>query len=391
MATTWTTSTLTDVYGMGVVSCSRPTFENTAVSAPYRDTQDILSAPPIAVAGDTPVICSAGAIEPTLLGVLRHSGMSVGEDLRPYKSESDFVDLFTQAQAHGEIIATDYPQPDSIVAPAATLNSASLIGYLNNKGKLGELTSIDFCADRRVIPSEAALTLPTEKSWVLKAATDSANGGGFDVFIHRANAPISWPEFLNFTPEVVVEDYEHFLTNWTVHLIVGVQDEPLLLGITEQRIEHTGRFLGAHYSPETSAPTELIYECFNVARRAAKLGYRGFAGVDAGITPAGRLIIFDLNFRINSSSCPLLALRTCRPSALDGAALSTRWTSERPIAEMLQLLSAPINEEYLLISAGHDARLTDQPSSRSMVQAWIFGDDVDQVTARRNQCERLLL
>ena len=40
--------------------------------------------------------------------------------------------------------------------------------------------------------------------------------------------------------------------------------------------------------------------------RAADLGYVGYAGFDVGILPDGRPLVFDLNFRICSSTIALL-------------------------------------------------------------------------------------
>src|SRR5689334_17302122 len=71
----------------GIAVCARPMLEATEPVARHRHTRDVVSARPIAVAGETPVICSAGGTDPELLAMLRDGGLPVGIDLRDFRSE----------------------------------------------------------------------------------------------------------------------------------------------------------------------------------------------------------------------------------------------------------------------------------------------------------------
>src|SRR2546429_3049520 len=71
---------LSDVYGPGVAVCARPAQEIGVPPTRHRHTRDVLTARPVAVAGDTPVICSAGGADPALLAALRDGGLSVASD-----------------------------------------------------------------------------------------------------------------------------------------------------------------------------------------------------------------------------------------------------------------------------------------------------------------------
>ena len=59
--------TLTDIYGPGVAVCARPALEADRAVGRHRHTRDVLSARPLAVAADSPVLSSAGGTEPNLL------------------------------------------------------------------------------------------------------------------------------------------------------------------------------------------------------------------------------------------------------------------------------------------------------------------------------------
>ena len=50
---------LADVYGPDIAVCARPALETAEPAGRNRHTRDVVSARPIAVAADTPVICSA--------------------------------------------------------------------------------------------------------------------------------------------------------------------------------------------------------------------------------------------------------------------------------------------------------------------------------------------
>jgi hypothetical protein len=386
------TNTLADVYGPGVVVSGRPQFEETHVSALYRDTQDVLSAPPIAVAGTVPVICSAGSTDPALLNIFAAQGMPVGTDLRTYRSEAEFNDCITNAVSNRELVAAEYPQPTYLLPNNSALNSAELVSFLNNKGKLQQIVSPEFCPTRQIgTYPELAPLLTENSSWVIKAATDRANGGGYDVYIHQAGMPIVEPEFVPGTELLVFEEHLQLVTNWSVQQYIDPFGNAVLFGQTEQRIGPDGAFLGNRFGDITPLDPRFVKECRAIATRAANMGYRGFCAIDGALTEDGRIVIFDLNFRISSPSCPLFFLQTSRPELLAEAAVETaRWTSEQPLAEVLSQLDKHIEAGELLLLSGHDSRHTDSLPHRTIILVAVIGNDRHHVAALRTQLERTI-
>jgi hypothetical protein len=344
----------------------------------------VVSARPIVVAGDTPLICSAGGTDPELLARLRDGGLPVGTDLRPFRTEVEFAARVTEAVADGLLISMEYPQPTTLCPADHAVKSGPLVGHLNNKASIATLVDPLFQALRGVVPrARLAEAAPAEKAWVLKAATDDAHGGSLDVYLHQAGEPVTLPAFTDVLTEFVVEEYLNILRNWGVQLYTGPDGGARLLAITEQRVDAAGVYTGGRFGMVTPPPPELLTECLAITQRAADLGYRGLCSLDCAETRDGQLVVLDLNFRITSGSVPLLVLESVRPDALDRPAESVKLTVTAPLTDLLDELRPDLAAGGLLIAAAHDTARTDNPIRRSTVQLLVYGDDPDEVTARR--------
>jgi hypothetical protein len=289
------------VYGPGVAVCARPA----ATDHRHRTTVDALSARPIAVAGATPVLCSAGGTDPELLARLRDGGLPVGDDLRDFRDEAGFTARVTEAMADGLPLSMEYPHPTALCPDDRVVKTARLVGYLNNKATISTFVAPRFHARRDVVTrADLAEAAPSGRSWVLKAATDDAHGGSLDVYLHEAGDRVAFPAFTDLLGEFVVEEYLHLVRNWGVQLYVGPDAAARLLAVTEQRVDDTGVYVGGRFGPVSPPPPDLLAECLAITQRAADLGYRGLCSLDCAETLDGRLVMLDLNFRITSGSIP---------------------------------------------------------------------------------------
>ena len=375
---------LTDVYGPGVAVCARPA----AGDHRHRTTVDALSARPIAVAGRTPVICSAGGTDPALLARLRDGGLPVGDDLRDFRDEAGLAARVTEAMADGLLISMEYPHPTELCPDDRVVKTGRLVGHLNNKATIGTIVAPRFHARRRLVTrADLAEAAPEGESWVLKAATDDAHGGSLDVYLHEAGDRVAFPAFTDVLGEFVVEEYLCLVRNWGVQLYVGPDAVARLLAVTEQRVDDTGVYVGGRFGAVSPPPADLLAECLAITRRAADAGYRGLCSLDCAETLDGRLVMLDLNFRITSGSIPLLALQSVRPDALDGYAESVKLTTTAPLADLLSHVDPALTAGGVLITSGHDTTRTDNPVKASTLQLLVFGDDPDDVTARRSALE----
>ncbi|MEU4744174.1 hypothetical protein AB0G02_27430 [Actinosynnema sp. NPDC023658] len=381
-----TPRSLTDVYGPGVAVCARPASTTTA--SRHRTTVDALSARPIAVAGDAPVICSAGGTHPALLAQLRDGGLPVGDDLREFRDEAGFAARVTEAMADGLPISMEYPQPTALCPDERLVKTGHLVGYLNNKATISTFVAPRFHARRSVVTrDELAEATPAEKAWVLKAATNDAHGGSLDVYLHEAGEPVVLPAFTDVLGEFVVEEYLQLARNWGVQLYVGPDAVARLLAVTEQRVDAAGVYVGGRFGLVSPLRADLLAECLAIAQRAADVGYRGLCSLDCAETPDGRPVMLDLNFRITSGSVPLLALESVRPDALDGFAESVKLTAAAPLVDLLAHVRPAVLAGGVLVTSGHDTTRTDNPVAQSTLQLLVHGDDPDDVAARRAALE----
>jgi len=376
--------TLSDVYGPGIAVCARPAQQSGVPAPRHRDTRDVLSARPIAIAADTAVICSAGGTEPELLSALRDCGLPVGTDLREFTGEAEFAARVREAVADGLLISMEYPQPVELCPDDSAVKTGAVVGHLNNKATISTLVDPGFRAARKIVSRAGLATAtPAHGSWVLKAATDDAHGGSLDVYLHGAGEPVVLPAFTDVLDEFVVEEYLRLHRNWGVQLHIAADGRSRLFAVTEQRVDAEGIYLGGLFGHVTAAPAELLTECVAIGQRAADLGYRGLCSLDCAQTTDGRLVLLDLNFRITSGSIPLLALESVRPDALDRPAESVKLVTPAPMADVLADLRPLLAAGGLILLAGHDSTRTDHPLRRSTLQLLVLGDDPGEVTARR--------
>lgn len=368
--------------------CARPALEPSVPPSRHRHTRDALSARLIAVAADTPVICSAGGTDPELLALLRDGGLPVGTDLREFRSEAEFTACVTEAMGDGLPISMEYPQPTTLCPDERMVKSAQLVGYLNNKASISTLVDPRFQARRSVVArADLAEAAPATKSWVLKAATNDAHNGSLDVYLHQAGEHIALPAFTDVLGEFVIEEYLYIQRNWGIQLYTAADGTAHVLAVTEQRIDSSGVYVGGRFGMVDAPPPALLAECVAIAQRAADVGYRGLCSLDCAQTRDGQLVMLDLNFRITSGSIPLLALRSVHPDALDRPAESLKLTVAAPLAELLIELRPMLTAGGLLITSGHDTTRTDNPATQSTLQLLVFGDDPDEVTVRRSALE----
>ncbi|MBA3489782.1 MAG: hypothetical protein H0T78_09620, partial [Longispora sp.] len=348
------------MYGPGIAVCARPAIEIAVSPSTHRHLRDMLSARPITVAADTPIICSAGGTDPTLLSVMRDGGLPVGTDLREFRSEEEFTSRIAEVMSDGFRISMEYPQATTLCPDDRAVKSAHLVGYLNNKASIGTLVDPLFQAHRSVVPRAQLIeATPAERSWVLKGATNAAHGGSLDVYLHQAGEEIVLPAFTDVLTEFVIEDYLHIVHNWGIQLYIGPDAIARLIAVTEQRVDDAGIYAGGLFGMITPLPSELIAECQAIAQRAADVGYRGLCSLDCAETKDGQLVVLDLNFRITGGSIPLLALQAIRPDALHQPAESTKLTVDAPLTELLTEIQPILKAGGLIVIAGHDSRRTD--------------------------------
>jgi hypothetical protein len=367
----------TSVFGPGAVLTARLPLSEAGANTADPHLCDAYTGPIMAIADQTPVICSAGVASPAGLDLLGAAGVPVSREIRTYRTTEDFQRLVGDVLSNGERLLCQHVHDENEVPADGCMVAPALLRYLNNKANLPAIVGADGAPRRSSIGPEDFATLGVDESWVLKVCSDESSGGGYGVYVHQAHSPIAQPIFVQPGAELIVEEYLELVENWCVHFCVEAIGGPRLLGATEQLISATGAYGGSRVGG-TVLPPAAAELCQSVAERARELGFIGYCGIDTGLTSSGELRVFDLNFRINASTPPLLVLNAIAASRGPSWEGRGRWQTYRhsgPLPDLVQRLEAVYPDGALVPIASYDPAFTANGSGSSLLSALVIGDD----------------
>jgi hypothetical protein len=298
-------------------------------------------------------------------------------EIRTYRTTEAFHGLVGDVIGNGERLLCQHVHDEDDVPAEACLVAPALLRYLNNKGNLPAIVGAEGAPRRSSISPDDVAGLGVDESWVLKVCADDSSGGGYGVYVHQAGTPIGQPNFVQPGAELIVEEYLELVKNWCVHFCVDAIGGPRLLGATEQLISATGAYGGSRVGG-TVLPPAAAERCQAVAERARELGFIGYCGIDTGLTSSGELKVFDLNFRINASTPPLLVLNAIAASRGPSWEGRGRWQTYRhsgSLPDLVKRLEAVYPDRALLPIASYDPAFTANGPGPSLLSALLIGDD----------------
>ena len=297
------TLTLRDVYGDVVFS---PVMSYRAPGwLPDRESADARTGNLFAVAGSTPVICHAGATTPRALAMFDAAGMTVPPNVLTYDTQADYEALVRRVEPR---LALHYAHADGELPSGRTWIPQNLLRYLNNKASIHDLVPAPNRARRRVVPADRLHdeAITSELPFVVKAAADVASGGGVGVRVCKDIAALDdaravFPRGTN----VVIESFLDIGQNLCVQFAAMPDGAIVYIGTAEQVSDasgsYRGNWLGA--TPPCAAAVDVGRRIMD---RAVAMGYVGIAGFDMAVADGAEPVVFDLNFRFNGSTVPLL-------------------------------------------------------------------------------------
>lgn len=371
----------TSVFGPGAVLTARLPPSEAGANTADPHLCDAYTGPIMAIADATPVICSAGVASPCGLDLLAAAGLPFSGEIRTYRTAEDFRGLVGDVLANGERLLCQHVHDEDEVPAEACMVAPQLLRYLNNKANLPAIVGAAGAPRRTPIAPEDVAELRVDESWVLKVCSDDSSGGGYGVYVHQAGSPIARPSFVRPGAELIVEEYLDLVENWCVHFCVDAIGPPRLLGATEQLISATGAYGGSRVGG-TVLPPAAARLCQAVVERALELGFIGYCGIDTGLTSSGEVRVFDLNFRINASTPPLLVLNAIAASRGPSWAGRGRWQTYRhdgSLAGLVSRLEAVYPERALVPIASYDPSFTANGAGPSLLSALLIGDDEQEL------------
>lgn len=300
--------------------------------APFR--VDSVTGLALTVTGDMPAVCHEQLLTPVARQFFEHCGVPLEEWLGSglvdtYATEDQAYALASRWADAGYRLAGPYPMPSERIPPGAALVPNDLYGWLNDKANLAELVEP---VDGRLLPPFVLLE-PGDAAGLLaafageavfvKACVPGPCGSGVDVRYcaddSSRRAALDWLAGQPAYAAVRVERALDLRTAWGLNLAI-LDDAITYVGSAVQLIEQPGDQWGSRVDPTCQPPAGLIEASVGIAGEARRRGYRGVAGFDAAVTTDGAHVVFDLNFRMVSST-PQLLLHDSATSRL-GASVS---------------------------------------------------------------------
>ncbi len=367
----------TSVFGPGAVLTARLPLSEAGANTADPHLCDAYTGPIMAIADETPVICSAGVASPCGLDLLGVAGVPVSREIRAYRTAAEFHRLVSDVIGNGERLMCQHVHGEDEVPAEACMVAPNVLRYLNNKANLPAIVGAQGAPRRVSIRPEDVAALAVDESWVLKVCSDDSSGGGYGVYVHQAGSAIAQPSFVQPGAELIVEEYLDLVENWCVQFCVDAIGAPRLLGATEQLISATGAYAGSRVGG-TVLPAAAAELGRTAVERARELGFIGYCGVDTGLTSSGEFKVFDLNFRINASTPPLLVLNAIAASRGRSWTGRGRWQTYRhgdSLPDLVKRLEGAYPDGALVPIASYDPAFTANGSGPSLLSALLIGED----------------
>jgi hypothetical protein len=382
--------TLSEVLGPEPVFVPRPSFSGQDFLRRPRDDPDRHSwtANFLSVLGDLDSVCAVGAATPEALELLSEAGLPHRPRVLEYRDAASYLGLVRSLARRGRRLVLQHIHPANEIPRSAYWIDRKLLGWLNNKANLPRLVPAAYLPQRRVVrrSSLGGLDPSPTRPLVLKVATPWSSGGGIGVAIVRGRqqlrgtakrlAPSRW---------VVVERMLPFVR--TLCLTYAGNDDGIeFLGAPEQIVDEHGRYEGSWFS-DRHPPDEAVEVGREIMTRAVTWGYRGIAGFDCGLLKDGRVVVFDLNFRLCGSTPGLLwfgaaAERWGRAAAV---AKNIILTSDHGFPALLSAVHRALRQRHFLPLALMDGQATMGPTASAWARGLVVGATRLQVEARHRR------
>lgn len=311
----------------------------------------------LGILGAMPTVRHLSGATDEILTFLTDAGLSITEDMHLYESGPQAEAIADDLVRQGKQLVWPYPLRVGRFPDTAHLVAPNLWQRLNSKECMADLVPAGALPVRRILPTtQLSADLP-ERPAYLKAAGQAATGWGYAVryVVSDADVVAARDEFAAQDVErVIIEQAVDVIACWCANLSV-VDAGTTYLGAAEQVFSAPARQSGSVIDPAVAFPEQGIALALQIAKSAARQGFRGICGIDIGLTRDGQLVAFDPNFRFNSSTAQVLLHPAA--AARSGLAVSVSFSGQsmRPMADVIAQVSGPVADGWFV-----PTRLLDQ-------------------------------
>jgi hypothetical protein len=185
---------------------------------------------------------------------------------------------------------------------------------------------------------------------------------------------------------VVVEEFQPFERTMCVNWAADASGNLHYIGSAEQVVDDEGAFLGSWIGSGLDAPESAIAIGREIMARAVARGYYGIAGFDMGVLADGRVLVFDLNFRLCASTPALLWLPFLLERKGGLVARMATMTFPSGFDRMCSVAAEAIRAGWLFPISAFDPAVAGWNGTPPSVRGLVLGRDRAETEAR---CESL--
>jgi hypothetical protein len=332
-----------------------------------------------------PVVRHVSGVTPAILQTYARAGLRVVEDVRPYHTAAEADALAGRLIEEDYRLIFPYPLPEGRYPEAGQLVPPELWHLLNSKENLSRIVPAENLMPHRMLRLTDVAGHPFPGPVWLKAAGAQATGWGYAVrFCPERETVLKAVASFAAMPGVthlIAEEDAGVTYCWCASIVVGDQGTTYA-GFAEQDFAGPGRQKGSVIDPEHPFPLEGQRLACAVGDAARALGFRGIAGLDIGQRVDGRMVVFDPNFRFNSSTAQAMFHASAARRAGLPASRSFHHAGPRTCLDLTTRLAGPIDAGWFVPTRLLDAALLPAADGKSVVTGFVLGHDQADTTRR---------
>ncbi len=340
-----------------------------------------------------PTVRHRSGVTGLIMQTYARAGLRVAEDIRPYDTRDQAESAADALIARGYRLLGAYPHPAGRYAHSALLVPPALWHRLNAKDHLPDIVPPENLMSRQTIPLASLADRNFEFPVWLKAAGSQPTGWGFAVRYcpdrkTLMNAIADFRAMPGVTHVIAEADAqtEHC---WCASIVVDDMGTTYA-GFAEQEFASPGHQSGSVINPENPFPSGGQRLAVAVGEAARKQGFRGIAGLDIGMTPEGRFVVFDPNFRLNASTAQALFHGAATARVGLPVSRSFHALTDLPCATAIDRVLPALDAGWFIPTRLLDGALLPAALGKSYVTGFVLGHDPADAQVRSAQLQSAL-
>ena len=339
-----------------------------------------------------PTVRHCSGVTEDILALLDRAGLKVAEDMRVYERGEEAERHADRLIEEGYRLFWPYPLREHRFPIESHIVSPNTWKHLNAKDALDQIVPRENLAPRTLFALEGLAEHKFVRPMFLKAGGKAATGWGYAVRYcpDRAHWVSALESFRSLgVQQVILEEEASVQTCWCVAIVVEA-DQTSYIGAAEQVFSAPGKQSGSVVDQAKPFPREGAELAVTVGEAAREAGFLGLAGLDIGLTTDDRFIVFDPNFRFNSSSSQVLLHDAAARRGGFTASHSVNLTTSLCFSDIARKLRDPIDDGWFVPTRFLNGALLPAANGRSACTGFVLGTNRAEAFARHQELQLMV-